>query len=208
MKKRLVNTVVIILIAALSVGFGFLYSKYDIERKKRTYPREYQAEITPLSYSYNVPVSVIYAAVKVRSDFSPALRSEDGRIGLLQLTPEQFSRFESELGGRTGDPGLLYEPSTNLRLGTYWISLLFAKYASWDTVYAAMYAGEETVDRWIEEEGRASSAGSAPDGTAGGEDTRPKLSSVPDAGAAAYVELMKKTVKMYVSLYEGTGGIN
>ncbi len=195
MKKRLLNTVVVLLIAALSVGIGFAYSRYDLEKKKRIYPREYQADVTTLSYSYSVPVSVIYASVKVRSDFDPAKRTEDGKTGLLQLTAEQYYRFEEELGGRASDPGLLYEPATNLRLGTCWISSLFAKYGSWDTVYAAMYAGEETVDGWI---GDSETAGDETE-------TARSLSSIPDGATSEYVELMKKTVKMYTTLYEGSG---
>ena len=197
MKKRLINTLAVLLILALSVGIGFVYSRYDIEKKKKEYPRSYQADVTALSYTYSVPVSVIYASVKVRSDFDPAKRTDDGKTGLLQLTAEQYYRFEDELGGRASDPGLLYEPATNLRLGICWISGLFAKYGSWDTVYAAMYAGEETVDGWIGDDEQTD-----------GDETRRSLSSVPDGETSEYVKLMKKTVKIYSELYESAGILN
>ena len=192
MKNRFVNAVAILLIAAISLGFGYVYTRYSREKELEEYPRKYQAEITPLSYTYSVPVAVIYASVKVRSDFDPALTSDDGKTGLFQLTAEQYAELEALMGNEPTDPGLLYQPSTSLRLGVFWISHLFSKYGDWNTVYAAMYVGEDIADSWVADESVS---------------TDGRLTDIPDKTVSEYVKLMADTVKKYNTLYETADNI-
>lgn len=187
MKKKVLNSFIIILIAGLSVICGFIYDSAANAYLIDKYPREYNADVVEYSYEFGVPVSVIYASVKVRSDFQPSLVSDDDRIGLMQLTAEQYENLGSRLGS-ISDAGLLYEPATNLRLGTSWIALLYDKYENWPCTFAAMKCGEATVDVWLSDI-------SLNDGNGG-------LIEIPDDEVAEYVELMQKTVEMYKDLYE------
>lgn len=187
MSKKFFNSLVVILILILSVGCGFLYDILFTQYQLREYPRQYNDTVIACYYEYAVPVSVIYASVKMESDYDSGLVSDDSEIGLMQLTREEYDSLAAELG-RHKDSGLLFEPSTNLDIGTYKISKLFEKYQHWRAVYAALYIGEKTVDEWLAD----------PENL----DTDGHLSVIPDRETEKYVEEFEKTVEIYLELYE------
>ncbi len=186
MNKKLLNPLIVILILALSVGCGFLYDTLFTRYRLSEYPRQYNDTVIACYYEYSVPVSVIYSTIKTESDYNSGLSGEDGGIGLMQLTREEYTVLADELG-KYKDPGLLYEPATNIDIGTYKLSKLYAKYQNWRTVYAALHAGEETVDAWIE--------------TAEYTDEEGILSDIPDRETEKYVKEFEKTVEIYLELY-------
>ena len=187
MSRKFFNSLIVVLILGLSVACGFLYDFIFTQYQLKEYPREHNDTVISCYYEYAVPVSVIYSAVKMESDFNSGLVSEDGGIGLMQLTREEYNTLAAELG-IAENSGLLFEPETNLDIGTYKISKLFEKYQSWRPVYAALYIGEETVDEWL----------SDPDNL--GEDC--SLENIPDRDTEKYVKKFEKTVKIYLELYE------
>ena len=137
-------------------------------------------------YEYAVPVSVIYGTVKMQSDYDSGHVDGD-RIGLMQLTREEYDLLSSELGRRI-DSGLLFDPKTNIEIGAYKLSKLFTKYQSWRAVYAAIFIGEDTVDEWLIDE-----VNLAADGT---------LETIPDEDTEKFVKKFEKTVEIYRDLYE------
>lgn len=187
MSKKTANSLAVILILLLSVGCGFLYDTAFTQYRLREYPRQYNDTVIACYYEYGVPVSVIYATVKLESDFDSSLVSEDGRIGLMQLTREEYDALSAELG-KQKDSGLLFEPETNLELGAYKLSVLYEKYQSWKCVFAALHAGEKTVDGWLDDPECTSD-----DGT---------LTAIPDKAVKSFVDKLEKTVKIYRELYE------
>ncbi len=187
MSRKFLNSLVIILILILSVGCGFLYDILFTRYQLKEYPRQYNDTVIACYYEYAVPVSIIYSAVKMESNYDSGLVSEGGEIGLLQLTREEYEILSAELG-KQKDSGLLFEPETNLDIGTYKISKLFEKYQSWRAVYAALYIGENTVDEWI----------SLPENL----DSEGHLTNIPDPETEKYVDKFEKTVEIYLELYE------
>ena len=187
MSRKFLNSLVIILILILSVGCGFLYDILFTQYQLWEYPRQYNDTVIACYYEYAVPVSVIYTSVKMASDYESGLVSEDGKIGLMQLSREEYDILSAELG-KQKDSGLLFEPATNLDIGTYKISKLFAKYQHWRAVYASLYIGEATVDVWMADPDNLDSEG--------------HLSVIPDRDTEKYVEKFEKTVEIYLKLYE------
>lgn len=187
MSRKFLNSLIVIFILALSVGCGFLYDALFTRHRLREYPRQYNDTVIACYYEYGVPVSIIYADIKIASDYNSGLVSEDGRIGLMQITRDEYDILADELGIAT-DSGLLFEPKTNLNIGTYKLSKLYAKYGNWRTVYAAIYAGEITVNSWLAD----------PDNL--GEDG--ELAVIPDTDTKNFVENFEKTVEIYRDLYE------
>lgn len=187
MSRKFFNSLVIILILILSVGCGFLYDILFTQYQLKEYPMQYNDTVIACYYEYAVPVSVIYAAVKMESGYNSGLVSEDGGIGLMQLTREEYDTLSAELGNEINS-GLLFEPATNLDIGTYKISKLFEKYRNWREVYAALYIGEETVDEWMADPENLDAEG--------------RLSEIPDRDTEKYVEKFEKTVEIYLELYE------
>ena len=185
MSRKFLNSLVVILILILSVGCGFLYDILFTQYRLREYPRQYNDTVIACYYEYAVPVSVIYATVKMESDYDSSLVSDD-EIGLMQLTRDEYDLLSSELGKRT-DSGLLFEPETNLDIGTYRLSKLYEKYQSWRNVYAALFAGEDTVDGWLADPENLGEEGEL---------------VIPDEKTEKYVEKFEKTVEIYRDLYE------
>lgn len=187
MSKKFFNSLVVILILILSVGCGFLYDILYTQYQLKEYPRQYNDTVIACYYEYAVPVSVIYSAVKMESDYDSGLVSDENEIGLMQLTREEYDTLSAELG-KQKDSGLLFEPETNLDIGTYKISKLFGKYQNWKAVYAALYIGESTVDGWLSDPENLDSEGN--------------LAEIPDRDTEKYVDKFEKTVEIYLELYE------
>ena len=127
MNRKFLNSFIVILILIISVGCGFLYDALFTRHRLREYPRQYNDTVIACYYEYGVPVSIIYADVKIASDYNSGLVSDDGRIGLMQITRDEYDILAAELGIAT-DSGLLFEPKTNLNIGTYKLSKLYEKY--------------------------------------------------------------------------------
>ncbi|MBQ4140060.1 MAG: transglycosylase SLT domain-containing protein [Clostridia bacterium] len=186
MSRKFLNSLVVLLILILSVGCGFLYDILFTQYRLKEYPRQYNDTVISCYYEYAVPVSVIYATVKMESDYDSSLVSDDGRIGLMQLTRDEYDILSAELGIQK-DSGLLFEPETNLNLGTYRLSKLYEKYQSWRTVFSALFAGEDTVDGWLSDTDNLDEAGDL---------------VIPDPETEKYVDKFEKTVEIYRDLYE------
>ena len=186
MSKKFLNTLTITVILILSVGCGFLYDLLFTQYRLREYPRRHNDTVIACYYDYSVPVSVIYGMMKIQSDYESGLVDGD-KIGLMQITREEYDLLSSELGRRI-DSGLLFDPKTNIEIGAYKLSKLFTKYQSWHAVYAAIYASEDMVDEWILDEKNL-----AEDGT---------LGKIPDEDTEKFVKKFEKTVEIYRELYE------
>ncbi len=187
MRNKFLNSVIIILILAFSVLCGFAYDHLYTKYQMHEYPRQYNDTVVACYYEYAVPVSVVYGAIKIESDYDSALMSDEGEIGLMQLTRAEYDILSAEIGNKK-DSGLLFEPQTNIEIGSYKISKLFEKYQHWRAVYAALYAGERTVDGWLANEENLDEEGN--------------LLIIPDRDTEKYVEKFEKTVEIYRNLYE------
>lgn len=185
-KKALWRSVVIITILVLSVLcgllFDFLYDKYE----RNAYPREYKDYVEKYASEYGVPEYMVYAVIKTESDFQSGAVSEAGAVGLMQMMPDTFN-WLTTITKENHNKGMLYDPETNIKYGTYYLSYLYLKYGSWDTVYAAYNAGEGNVDKWLGDKLDA-------DGTK-------KLDSIPFEETEAYVKKVNKAAEIYDRLY-------
>lgn len=93
--------------------------------------------------------SLVAAVARRESRFRPRAVSPAGAIGLLQLTPETAARTAGQLGqappGRIG----LFDPATNIELGTAHLATLLQEFGGAIPPALASYnAGELVVRRW------------------------------------------------------------
>lgn len=190
MKMNLRHAVALLLLIALSVGFGFAFDAVATAIEKSQYPQS--EDLKPLvaesAAEFGLPETVLWAFIRNESGFQSSLVTSDGSIGLMQLTPEQFSYICTEvLGEEEKSSDLLYAPATNLRYGAALVSSLYKRYGVWENVYAAYFAGIEQVDRWMRDPALLTPQG--------------RLSEIPDPETAAYVERMLRAVEQYSQLY-------
>lgn len=190
MKWNVQRLIALLLLIALSVGFGFAYDATATAVEKNRYPRPewLESAVQVRAEKYAVPEAMIWAVLRNESRFESNAVSEDGRIGLMQLTPDRFHFVATEIMEiDSPDAGLLYDPATNLEYGVAYLSYLYRQYGVWDLVFAAYCAGTGTVDAWL----------TSPAYT----DENGLLIEIPDRDVAQYVKKMNKAVDLYRALY-------
>ncbi len=173
-----------------SVLFGLGYDAAATALEKRSYPLDgrYEEMILRQAEAFGVPPTVIWATVRHESDFQSNLLSESGAVGLMQITPDLLATVCTEvLGEPVPESGMLYDPETNLRIGTAWLSALYEKYGMWESVYAAWVAGTGSADFWLTDPECLNEQG--------------RLTYIPDRDAAQAVADLKKASEAYASLY-------
>lgn len=145
MKRR--ATVIICLLLVFSFA---LYSIFAIDViKKRLYPREFAEYVEKYSGEFDVPQELVYAVIYCESSFDPKVKSSVGAVGLMQLMPMTMD-WLSRLMGEDEPTGIITDPETNIKYGTYYLSYLYKKFSSWETALAAYNAGHGRVMEWLE----------------------------------------------------------
>ncbi|MBR2848417.1 MAG: lytic transglycosylase domain-containing protein [Clostridia bacterium] len=188
-KKSVRMSAVILTILIASILCAFLYQTIWDAIDRSRYPQEYSEYVTEYSRRFGVPEHVIYAVIKVESDFVSNAVSPAGAVGLMQITPDTFS-WISMLMKRSDDTGMLYDPETNIEYGTYLLSYLYMRYNRWDTVFAAYNAGMTRVDEWL----------TTPDYT----DGDGRLTNVPYKETRKYIDRVNDSIRVYKRLYGET----
>ena len=190
MKLTVQRITIFLLLAAISIGVGFGYDAVAtaVEKRNHPMPNRYVSIIEEQSEEFGVPPAVIYAVIRCESDFVSDLSSDDGKIGLMQISPQLLETVYDEIFHEPiPDYGILYDPKTNLRVGTAWLSHLYQRYGVWETVYAAWSAGTDTTDEWLSNDTVVNEQG--------------RLEQIPNKATAKFVTHAKKSEEMYQKLY-------
>ncbi len=181
------RSLVIIVILILSVLFGYVYSSVWHNLDLRSHPRDYSELVERYAAEYGVPEYLLYGVILSGSEFESNRVSEDGRVGLMQVSEKTFAKL-TRITKEDLAPGILYDPETNVRYGTYWLSYLYTKFGRWDTVLAAYAADdEELIAVWLEDAKYTDDNGT--------------LTVVPDENLNETVEAIEKEAEMYRDLY-------
>lgn len=119
------------------------------ENLRYAYPRAYPRAVREEAARNRIDPRLVWAVMREESTFRPAIRSPAGAVGLLQIMPATAAKVESERGVPGADTRLT-DPSTNIRLGSFYLSKLLGRYGGNAPRSIAGYnAGEEAVDRWL-----------------------------------------------------------
>ena len=178
--KKTFTILGILVVAAL---VATLWERVDDAFLRKTHPQKYAESVEKYAAEYDVPESVVYAVIKTESGFTPDAVSLKGAIGLMQITPDTFDWLCS----KTGDEAnalLLYEPDTNIRYGTYFLSLLHNEYKAYN-------AGRGRVNSWLASEEYNNNG---------------RLKNIPYEETASYVKKVEKAQSVYARLYYGENG--
>ena len=190
MKFNARSFAIIAAILVLSIGFGFAFDGIATSLEKKQYPLSprYANDIQRISAEYGIPEVILWAIVRTESGFSSNLEGEDGGIGLMQLTPDEFAMIQTDiLKEAPQDAGLLYDPAKNLACGAAYLSVLYQRYGIWETVFAAFDAGTDAVDAWLANPDCVSELGT--------------LKNIPNQKTARFVREVTKARELYIKLY-------
>ena len=184
-RRRLAaGAVVLCLLAALV--FWLAGGREQVE--ELLYPREYSQYVEKYSAQYGVDPLLVYAVIYNESRFRPDAQSEVGARGLMQMMEDAFEwtkyRLEPESDAVYDD---MYDPETNIRYGTYMLSLLLEEFGTVDNALCAYHAGWGSVKNWLADPAYSS------DGV--------HVETIPFADTRTYVERVNKTLQIYQRLY-------
>ena len=183
------RSVVIVVILLISIGMGFLLDLLISCGERLVYPKPeaYAKYVETYSDRFDVPEHIIYAVIEVESNFDADAVSDAGAVGLMQLMPDTFKWLTQNILFEYRDVAMRYDPETNIRHGTCYLSWLYDRYGRWDLVFAAYNAGQGNVDEWLEDDDYA-------DGEGG-------LAEIPFSETKNYVKKVTKAMEKYDQLY-------
>ena len=174
----------IIIIAAIGI-YNHLHSK--LEKQLYPLPEEYLPSIEKYSAEYDVPIELVCAVINTESSFDPMARSHADAIGIMQITIETFDWLQYRMGIEgTYSSDKLYDYDTNVKFGTYFLSLLYMEFRDWDTALAAYNAGRGNVIKWLAD------ANVTQDG---------KLVNIPFEETRNYIQKVNKAKAKYTEMY-------
>ncbi len=142
-----------LLVLALLFGAGvFLLSRGWSHFAEKAYPLEYGDLVEKYCEQYELPQSLVFAVIKNESGFHPDVDSEIGARGLMQITEETMDWIQYRNGEDWSENFEdLYDPETNVRYGTYLLSMLLAEFEVPQTALCAYHAGWGNVKRWLKD---------------------------------------------------------
>lgn len=150
--SKIFNTRTILLILLLSILSGFLCNVLFICIDRLIYPETYYDSVMKYSEEYAVPAELVFAVIKVESNFKSNAVSSAGAIGLMQILPSTHKY----LATRLNEPpltSLLYSADVNIRYGTYYLQYLYTKFGSWEKAVIAYNWGEGNFSNFLDEQG-------------------------------------------------------
>lgn len=180
--------IMIALLSVIAIGLGFLTDFIITCFEKNFYPQHYAEYVETYTEAYGVPESLVYAVIRTESGFDSGVVSSAGAVGLMQLMPETFTWLTNEILFDHLESGMLYDPETNIKYGTYYLSRLYDRYGDWELALAAYNGGPGNVDEWLADPAYS-------DGEGG-------LSKIPFRETRRYVKKVTDAREVYERLYE------
>lgn len=111
------------------------------------YPRAFESDVREAARVTRIAPELIWSVMRQESAFEPEVVSYADAIGLMQLMPATAAAVAS----RTGTPysrNVLYDATTNVRLGAAYLAELYRRYGV-PLCFAAYNAGEHRVEEWL-----------------------------------------------------------
>jgi soluble lytic murein transglycosylase len=113
------------------------------------FPLAYAAEAASLAASLDLEPAMVLALIRQESAFMADATSPRGARGLMQILPSTGHKIAHSLGTHLKRRSQLYDPATNLRLGTtYFRRMLDAHAANPVLALGAYNAGPRRVAHW------------------------------------------------------------
>ena len=176
----------IIIIAIIFILF-YVVRIQDIIME-RIYPKKYEEYVEKYSKENNLDPLLVYAIIKAESNFNEKAISSTKAKGLMQLMDETAREIAEKNGYTLQSSEDIFNPETNIRIGTKSFSQLLEKYNGNEKLAMCAYnAGMGNVDNWIEE-GIIKEDGS-------------DIENIPYKDTNAYVRKILRDYKLYKRLY-------
>jgi soluble lytic murein transglycosylase-like protein len=90
---------------------------------------------------------LVLSIIHVESRFDRYAVSPRGALGLMQLLPSTARALAEEIGLEWTSEQMLFDPETNVRLGTRYVRKLVSRFEDLDAALAAFHAGPTRIER-------------------------------------------------------------
>lgn len=150
----------VLVLTALVIAIFVLHLPARDQRYVPPDPHPYWDTITHWGHIYEVDPLLVAAVIKNESAFDPRRLSPEGAVGLMQILPStaELVAADLQLDGVTHEH--LYDPSMNIRFGTYYLAQLLDDFAGDEVAALAAYnAGPGRVSRWQQTEQWSNNSG-------------------------------------------------
>lgn len=188
-KNKAALIVIIILIALIAAFFGnAIYKTVHEKYLYNNYPLKYEALVEKYSSENNIDKFLIYAIIRVESNFKPDAVSNVGARGLMQIMEETFEWIRFRLGDSEElSYDSMFEAEQNIRYGCYLVGYLTRYYENRDNAVCAYHAGTGSVDKWL----------SKPEYSTDGK----SLEKIPSSDTNHYLNKVNNALNYYHKLY-------
>jgi len=111
----------------------------------RSNVEEMAFRVEQVSRKYGVGSEMIYAVIQAESSFDPTALSNRGAMGLMQLLPSTAREVAAQLNIRWTDDRILWDPMTNLEMGTFYLRSLLTRFDDVELALAAYNQGPNRI---------------------------------------------------------------
>lgn len=118
--------------------------KWNTEILKIYFPRAYEEKLKNLCKDYGVPLNLFWAIMRQESLFEKDAISSQGAIGLMQVLPQNYLKYEEDLENP-------FEFEKNVKVSLKYLKSLKEIFGDWVYVIASYNAGEEAVSLWLKD---------------------------------------------------------
>lgn len=208
-KKLIIFLVILIVILAATLILFKIVRIQDVVLRQ-IYPLQYETYVEKYSEENNLDKYLVYAVIKVESNFKPEATSSAGAIGLMQLMEEtaverlnvisssenssnennllNAASINEETDSSEPDNNDLYDPETNIKIGTSYLAYLIELYDGNIVLALTAYnAGLGNVEKWIKD-GIIKANGS-------------DIENIPYKETENYVRKILSSYQMYLKIY-------
>ncbi|MEW6116121.1 MAG: transglycosylase SLT domain-containing protein [Nitrospirota bacterium] len=123
---------------------------YSEELHELYYPFVYWQEVEESSRGKGIDPYLVLSVMREESRFAPDARSIAGALGLMQMMPQTAQRLNKSVKVALRHSSDLYDPKTNILLGSHYLSNLITKFGSLPLAIAAYNGGEDAVNEWLQ----------------------------------------------------------
>lgn len=142
--------------ACIVLLFSYFYFTQgtDYIARHYAYPLEYREVVEATASEYKVPYELVAGVILAESKFKHDAQSSPGAVGLMQLMPDTAHWIAEQLNQPTMTDADITEPTTNIKLGTWYLAYLLDEFKGNKILALAAYnAGRGHVEDWMKQYG-------------------------------------------------------
>jgi soluble lytic murein transglycosylase len=118
---------------------------------KLAYPMPYKDPLLTYSFKNELDPYLLAGLIRQESEFSAKVISRSNAHGLAQIMPATGRELARRLGIKGFTPSMLFEPTVNLQMGSYYLrSLMNSLGGSLEQALASYNAGKGRVTQWLQ----------------------------------------------------------